>query len=80
MPRRVYKKLQVAMDPDRNIDRCSFDSATGRMYNRPIVIRDGQREDKPLGICLYHSTEITDLVVCAGFQLRHIFGGWDARG
>lgn len=32
---------------DLMIDRITFDSATGRMYNRRIVIRNSKRKDKP---------------------------------
>lgn len=61
------------------IDRCSLDAATGRMYNRRIVIRNGVRKDKPFFVRLYNPSEITELVERAGLQVDHIHGGWDGQ-
>ena len=61
------------------IDRCSFDTSTGRMYNRRIVIRDGVRKDKPFFVRLYNPTEITGLLTGAGLQVDHIYAGWDGQ-
>jgi SAM-dependent methyltransferase len=61
------------------IDRISFDSLQGRLYNRRIVIRDGIRKDKPFFIRLYNPNEIQALIIRAGLVLDHIYGGWDAQ-
>jgi len=36
------------------IDRLSFDTLTGRLYNHRIVIRNGVRKDKPFFVRLYN--------------------------
>ena len=59
------------------IDRHTFDIATGRLYNRRIVIRDGVRRDKPFFVRMYNATEIRDLLRLAGMELEQIYGGWD---
>lgn len=61
------------------IDRHTFDMATGRLYNRRIVIRDGVRRDKPFFIRMYNATEVRDLLRLAGMELEQIYGGWDSQ-
>jgi SAM-dependent methyltransferase len=61
------------------IDRHIFDSLTGRLYNRRIVIRDGIRRDKPFFIRMYNASEIQTLVHQAGMQIINICGDWDAK-
>jgi SAM-dependent methyltransferase len=59
------------------IDRTSFDSLQGRLYNKRIVIRDGIRKDKPFFTRLYTAQEIKALIIQAGLEMKHIYGGWD---
>jgi SAM-dependent methyltransferase len=59
------------------IDRTSFDSMQGRLYNKRIVIRNGIRKDKPFFTRLYTAQEIMALIIQAGLELEHIYGGWD---
>ncbi|OGO30665.1 MAG: methyltransferase type 11 [Chloroflexi bacterium RBG_16_54_11] len=61
------------------IDRMSFDSLSGRSYNRRVVFRDGVRKDKPFSIRLYNPSEIQSLLAQAGLALEHIYGNWDAQ-
>ena len=61
------------------IDSHSFDMATGKSYNRRLVIRDGERKDKPFFVRLYNATEIRDLLGQAGMGLERIYSGWDAQ-
>lgn len=61
------------------IDRHSYDSMTGRLYNRRIVIRDGVRRDKPFSVRLYNPCEMRDLLRQAGFEIWKSFGGWDGQ-
>jgi SAM-dependent methyltransferase len=61
------------------IDRTSFDSLQGRLYNKRIVFRDGVRKDKPFFTRLYNAQEIKALVIQAGLELLHIYGGWEAK-
>lgn len=63
---------------DLMIDRRTFDSATGRMYNRRIVIRNGKRKDKPFVIRLYNATEIRELLNRVGLSITKIYGDWGA--
>jgi len=64
---------------DLMIDRINFDSVTGRLCNRRIVIRDGKRNDKPFSIRLYNPTEIRDLLNLAGLKIYKIYDDWDAK-
>jgi SAM-dependent methyltransferase len=61
------------------IDRLSFDSLQGRLYNNRIVFRDGVRKDKPYFTRLYNPNEIGALLAQAGLELQHIYGGWEAK-
>jgi SAM-dependent methyltransferase len=71
----------IVTEKDGNlmIDRSSMDLATGRVYNRRIVIRDGIRRDKPFVIRMYNANEITDLVRQAGMRVEKLFGAWDSE-
>jgi SAM-dependent methyltransferase len=61
------------------IDRHTFDSRTGRIYNQRILFRAGERRDKPFFIRLYNPTEISALLRLAGLEVRQMFGDWDSR-
>jgi SAM-dependent methyltransferase len=61
------------------IDRNRFDTTTGRLYNRRIIIRNGVRRDKPFFVRMYNPNEITELVRQAGLQVVKMFGGWDSQ-
>jgi len=64
---------------DLMIERNTFDSATGRVYDKRIIIRDGKRKDTPYFVRLYNPTEIRDLLRNAGLTIYKIYGGWDAK-
>ena len=59
------------------IDRVTFDSITGRLYNKRIIIRDGKRKDVPFSVRLYNYHEITGLLQKAGLCMEHIYGDWN---
>jgi SAM-dependent methyltransferase len=61
------------------IDRNSFDSTTGRLNCKRIVIRNGKRKDKPFSIRLYNPTEIRDLLNKVGLKIHKIYQDWDAN-
>jgi SAM-dependent methyltransferase len=61
------------------IDRNSFDSLHGRLYNKRVVFRDGIRKDKPFFVRLYNPNEIQALITQAGLEVEHLYGGWDAQ-
>ncbi len=64
---------------DLMIDRWKFDNATGRLYNRRIVIRNGERKDKPFFVRFYNSSEIEELLKIAGFEKCQMYSDWDAN-
>lgn len=64
---------------DLMIDRGSFDTITGRWYNRRIVIRDGVRKDKPFFVRLYNPSEIEQMINQAGMQVHKMLGGYDSQ-
>jgi SAM-dependent methyltransferase len=59
------------------INRFSFDPLTATLRNERIVIRDGQRRDRPLSMRLYALTEIGERLVEAGLQPLGFFEEWD---
>jgi len=61
------------------IDRNHFDSITGRLYNRRIVIREGIRRDKPFFVRLYNPSEIRGLLNKVGLVLETLLGGYDGQ-
>jgi SAM-dependent methyltransferase len=64
---------------DLMIDRITFDSATGRIHNQRVVIRDGQRRDKPFFLRLYNLSEIQILLGEVGFTVESMYGGFEAQ-
>ena len=64
---------------DLMIDRTTFDSRTGRMVNKRIVIRNGKRKDLPYTVRLYNPTEIRTLLGQAGFSNARLYGNWDGE-
>jgi SAM-dependent methyltransferase len=64
---------------DLMIDRNSFDSLRGWMYNQRIFIRNGVRRDKPFKIRLYNPNEFAALLKEAGMEVYAMYGGFDAQ-
>ena len=77
------KNMPPAIVTEKNgdlmIDRGSFDTLTGRWYNRRIVIRNGIRKEKPFFVRLFNPTEIRDWLERAGFEGVSMFGGFDGQ-
>ena len=64
-------------DGNLMIDRISFDTDTGRMYNDRIIIRDSVRKDMRFFVRLYNPSEIRALLDFAGLDLYRLYGDWD---
>jgi SAM-dependent methyltransferase len=62
---------------DLMIDRVSFDTLSGRLHNRRIVIRNGVRKDKPFFVRLFNPTELRDWLLLAGMDIERMYGGYD---
>ncbi|MBN1147654.1 MAG: methyltransferase domain-containing protein [Anaerolineales bacterium] len=77
--KRFLPYIVMEKNGDLMIDRNQFDSLTGRMYNRRIVIRNGVRKDKPFFIRMYNPSEITGLLEQAGLQVCKLLGGYDGQ-
>ncbi len=77
--KRLLPYLVMEKGDDLMIDRHRFESETGRLYNRRIVIRDGIRRDKPHFIRLYSPTEIRSELADAGLEVDRMYGGWEAQ-
>ncbi len=73
-PDSVYEK-----EGDWMINRFSFDVWTGRLLNERVIIRQGQRRDRPFSIRLYSLTEMRSLLEACGLVLENAYGEWDAR-
>jgi SAM-dependent methyltransferase len=61
------------------IDRLEFDSLSGRLYNRRIVIRNGVRRDKPFFVRLYNPSEVHQMLQRAGLRVEKMYSGWDGE-
>ncbi len=64
---------------DLMIERNTFDSLTGRVYDKRIVIKDGKRKDKPFFVRIYNPTEMRDLLARTGLKLYKIFSDFDSK-
>jgi SAM-dependent methyltransferase len=64
---------------DLMIDIHSYDKTTYRLYNKRIVIRNGQRKDKPFFVRLYSPNEIKALLKKAGLKLLKIYSDWEGK-
>lgn len=77
----TLKTLSPAHVTEKNgdlmIDQLNFDSLTGRLHNRRVVIRNGVRKDKPFFVRLYNPTELRDWLNRAGMVIEQIYGGFD---
>ncbi|MEW5868736.1 MAG: class I SAM-dependent methyltransferase [Chloroflexota bacterium] len=61
------------------IDRITFDSLTGRLHNRRIVIRNGVRKDKPYSVRMYNPSEIKALLETSGLQIQQFCSDWEGN-
>ncbi|KQC12888.1 MAG: hypothetical protein APR63_10010 [Desulfuromonas sp. SDB] len=61
---------------DLMIDRNRFDCKSGRLYNRRMVIRNGQIKQKPFFVRLYNYNEINQLLTEVGFKIKKVLGNW----
>ena len=59
------------------ISRFSFDPQTGILRNDRIVIRGGERRDRPINMRLYSATEIRDLLRSVGLEPVGLYEEWD---
>jgi SAM-dependent methyltransferase len=59
------------------ISRFSFDPQTGILRNDRIVIRDGERRDRPINMRLYSATELRALLTSVGLELVAFYEEWD---
>jgi len=51
----------------------------GSLWNRWVLIKDGQRTEKVFLQRLYSATELRALLLKTGFSSVEIYGGWDKR-
>lgn len=77
--KRFRKRIVMKKGNDLMIDRSTFDSATGRVYVRRIVIRDSKRKDKPFFVRYYNPAEIRELLSKARLDIYKIYEDWDAK-
>ena len=77
--KQMYPYFVAEKEGNLMIDRLSFDSLQGRLYNNRIVIRDGERKEKPYFTRLYNPNEIGTMLKQAGLELQHIYEGWEGN-
>lgn len=75
----LLPSVVVEKGNDLMIDIHNFDSVSGRLYNKRIVIRDGKRKEKPFFVRLYSATEIRDILSKVGMKIVKIFSYWDSK-
>ena len=56
------------------IDRNEFDTISGRIINKRILIKDGKRFDMPFFMRLYNPSELNILLKSAGFSKIEFYG------
>jgi SAM-dependent methyltransferase len=61
------------------INRFSFDPLSAVLRNERIVIRDGQRRDRPISMRLYSVSEIGERLEQAGLHPLGFYEEWDGR-
>ena len=71
--------IVVEKGKDLMIDQNTFDSVSGRLYNKRIVIRNGKKKDKPFFVRLYNFTEIKDLLKREKLSIYKVYGDWGAN-
>jgi SAM-dependent methyltransferase len=69
----------VEKGKDLLIDRHEFNSVSGRLINRRIIIRNGRRKDTPFFVRFYSYTEIARLLKKAGIPIKAVYSDWQAR-
>ena len=74
LPYRVYEKGNDLM-----IDCITFDSITGRVYTKRIVIKDGMRRDKHFSIRLYNLSEIRFLLNKVGLEIYKVYSDFNSQ-
>jgi SAM-dependent methyltransferase len=68
--------IVVEKGKDLLIDRNSFDTTTGRLINKRIIIRNGRRKDTPFFVRFYNYSEISGLLKKAGLPVKAVYGDW----
>ncbi|MBN2146776.1 MAG: class I SAM-dependent methyltransferase [Anaerolineales bacterium] len=63
-------------EQDLMINRSSFDTQSGRWYNRRVVIRNGVRKDKPFFVRMYNPQEISSLLASTGLEVVRMVKNW----
>jgi SAM-dependent methyltransferase len=71
--------IVVERGKDLQIDRNEFDTATGRLINRRIIIRDGKRKDTPFFVRFYNYNEISRLLKKAGLPVKAAYSDWQGK-
>lgn len=60
------------------INRFSFDPLTAVLRNERVVVRNGQRRDRPIAMRLYSATELAERLAAAGLRPLGFYEEWDA--
>jgi SAM-dependent methyltransferase len=71
--------MVMEMGEDLMIDLGSFDTLTGRWYNRRIMIRNGVRKDKPFFVRLYNPSKMEQMINDAGMEVQKILSGYNSK-
>lgn len=78
MVRNILPTTVLEMGDDLMIDRHTFDTATGRLVDRRIVVRGGAVKHVPFSIRLYTFSEIAMLLGAAGLKVCAAYGDWNS--
>lgn len=79
----IARNFQQDMVTEREgnlmIDLHSFDFLYGLWINRRIILRDGERRERPFAIRLYNLTEMVGMLQAAGLVLESAASGWNGE-
>lgn len=76
MARNLLPITVLERDGNLMIDRHAFDSRTGRLVDRRVIVRDGRTREAPLSTRLYTCSEIERLLRECGLTVREALGDW----
>ncbi len=76
MVRHLQPTTVLTRGGDYLVDRHGFDSRTGRLVDRRVVVRNGQARETPFSVRLYTPGEIEMLLASVGLAVREMWGDW----
>jgi SAM-dependent methyltransferase len=77
MVRNLLPVTVLEKGDDLMIDRHHFDTVTGRLVDRRLLVRDGVVKRRPFSIRLYTGSELSLMLEAAGLRVAAAFGSYE---